>query len=112
MTAFSRFALGIAALAVLAGAPALAQAAPATSRPAAVASAAALKPAPGRWTCVTRATIEIAPVSFDTYGNAETWVMVHRIKGEIIAAERIGKQEVDRLRAMPCNDQGGVSLVG
>ena len=84
------------ALLALAGSPALAQTAASLAKSAAVTSAAASKsvskPVPGRWTCVSRTTVEIAPVSFDTRGSAEAWVMVHRVKGEVVAAERIDQQ--------------------
>jgi hypothetical protein len=100
-----------AALAIL-GLPAFAQASSSLSRPAPVATAAASTSAPARWTCASRATIEIAPVSFDTWGSAEAWVMVHRVKGEVIAAERIDRREVEKLRTTPCSEQGGVALVG
>jgi len=70
----------------------------------------------GKWTCVSRATIEIAPVSYDTRGQASAWVMVHRDHGEIIASERVDAREVEQLRRMPCgapdSDLGGVAMVG
>jgi hypothetical protein len=109
MTAVRIFAICAGALAV-AAAPALAQVP--VSKPAVVSAAAASKSAPGRWTCMSRATVEIAPVSFDTTGGAEAWVMVYRVKGEVVAAERIDKREIDRLRASPCGNQGGVALIG
>jgi hypothetical protein len=68
------------------------------------------------WTCVSRANVEIAPVSFDTAGEPSTWVVVHRIDGEIIAAERVSAVEVQKLRRLPCgapdSDLGGVARVG
>ncbi|HEX5005575.1 MAG TPA: hypothetical protein VFV70_00600 [Hyphomonadaceae bacterium] len=68
------------------------------------------------WTCVSRANVEIAPVSFDTAGEPATWVVVHRIDGEVIAAERVGAVEVQKLRRLPCgtpdSDLGGVARVG
>jgi hypothetical protein len=70
----------------------------------------------GKWTCVSRATVEIAPVSHDTRGRAEAWVLVHRANGEIIASERVDAREVEQLRRLPCgtpdSDLGGVALVG
>jgi hypothetical protein len=63
---------------------------------------AAAKPAvASNWTCPS-STIEIAPVSEDTSGKPTAWVMVHRVKGEIIAAERVDAREVERIRALPC----------
>jgi hypothetical protein len=101
----------VCAAALALGLTAHAQTPSALSKPASVAAAASAS-APGRWTCVSRATIEIAPVSFDTKGSAEAWVMVYRVKGEVLAAERIDGREVEKLRAKPCTDQGGVALVG
>jgi hypothetical protein len=70
----------------------------------------------GKWTCASRATIEIAPVSYDTRGRASAWVMVHRDHGEIIASERVDSREVEQLRRLPCgtpdSDLGGVALLG
>ena len=92
---------------------ALAQAAKGSSvvsKPAAGSAAAA------SWTCVSRANVEIAPVSFDTYGAPASWVVVHRIDGEVIAAERVSAVEVQKLRRQPCgtpdSDLGGVARVG
>lgn len=68
-----------------------------------------------RWTCVSRAVVEIAPVSFDTRGEPSGWVMVHRVNGEVTAAERVDGKEVEQLRRLPCGTpdsyMGGV-LVG
>jgi hypothetical protein len=111
MAAIQGFVFSAAALAALSVAPAVAQTASSLAKPAAVSSAAASRPTPDRWICVSRTTVEIAPVSFDTVGAAEAWVMVHRMNGKVVAAERIEKREVDELRRMPCGDQGGV-LVG
>jgi hypothetical protein len=64
------------------------------------------------WTCVSRANVEIAPVSFDTFGEPSTWVVVHRMDGEVIAAERVSHAEIQKLRRLPCgtsdSDLGGV----
>lgn len=46
--------------------------------------------------------VEIAPASFDTSGVATAWVMVHRVKGEIVAAERISERQVEQFRKLPC----------
>jgi hypothetical protein len=56
-----------------------------------------------QWTCLAGAAIEIAPVSFDTAGVADTWVMVHRVKGEVIAAERISQRQAEQLRHLSCS---------
>ncbi len=53
------------------------------------------------WACTAK-VVELAPVSTDTRGNATGWVMVHRVKGEIIAAERVSNDEVEQIRRMPC----------
>ena len=66
------------------------------------------------WTCVSRANVEIAPVSFDTAGEPAAFVVVHRIDGEVIAAERVSPAEVQKLRRLPCgtpdSDLGGVAV--
>jgi hypothetical protein len=111
MTAVRSLVICAGALA-LAGTPALAQTPASVAKPAVVSAAAAPKPAPGRWTCLSRTVVEIAPVSFDSFGSAEAWVVVHRVKGEVVASERIDKRAVDMLRAAPCSDQGGVVLIG
>jgi hypothetical protein len=70
----------------------------------------------GKWTCISRATVEIAPVSYDTRGQANAWVTVYRDRGEIIASERVDALEVEQLRRLPCgtpdSNLGGVALVG
>jgi hypothetical protein len=69
-----------------------------------------------RWTCVSRAVIEIAPVSYDTAGAPSGWVVVHRVKGEIIASERVSDLDVRKLSRLPCgapdSDLGGVAVIG
>jgi hypothetical protein len=82
-----------------------------------VAAGSVARPGPGgKWTCVSRAMVEIAPVSYDTTGGATAWVRVYRVKGEIVAAERVEKQEIEQLRRLPCgkpdSEDGGVALVG
>jgi hypothetical protein len=66
------------------------------------------------WTCVSRANVEIAPVSFDTAGEPAAFVVVHRIDGEVIAAERVTPAEVQKLRRLPCgtpdSDLRGVAV--
>ena len=119
MAVCSRFLVVAGALGALIGLQATAQT-PAAGlvKPAAM-QAAASKAAPGKWTCMSRATVEIAPVSFDTSGEPAAWVMVHRIKGEIVASERISARQVDEIRRLPCgardSNDGGVAsdrLVG
>ncbi len=46
--------------------------------------------------------IEIAPVSFDTNGRVEAWVVVYRINGEIVASERVSPAEIEQLQRSPC----------
>ena len=46
--------------------------------------------------------IEIAPVSFDTNGRAEAWVIVYRINGETVASERVSPAEIEQLQRSPC----------
>jgi hypothetical protein len=68
------------------------------------------------WTCVSRANVEIAPVSFDSAGEPAAFVVVHRMDGEVVAAERVSPVEVQKLRRLPCgtsdSDLGGVAAVG
>lgn len=54
------------------------------------------------WTCPF-SVVEIAPVSHDTAGRPTEWVMVQRVKGEVVAAERVSEKEVAQIRAMPCD---------
>lgn len=62
----------------------------------------AAKPAAASaWQCQAK-VVEIAPVSEDTNGKATAWVMVHRVGGEIIAAERLSAREVEQVRRLPC----------
>jgi len=104
---------GLFALSIAAPIAAEAQAAnPAVMKPAALAAA----PGADKWTCVSRAVVEIAPVSYDTAGQPSGWVRVHRVQGEIVAAERVSRLEVDQFRRLPCgtpdSDLGGVARVG
>ena len=62
-----------------------------TSKPAAASS----------WACQAK-VVEIAPVSQDTNSRATAWVMVHRVQGEIVAAERLSASEVEQVRRLPC----------
>ncbi len=79
-----------------------------------VAASASAKPGANRWTCVSKAMVEIAPVSYDTSGEATAWVRVYRVKGEIVAAERIDARQVEELRRLPCgapdSEDGGVQV--
>ena len=115
MTVISKHTVFAGLLALAFTAPVAAEAQKAKS-PAGVQSAAASSTATTRWTCVSRAVVEIAPVSFDTTGEPSGWVMVHRVNGEIIAAERVSGNEVNQLRRLPCgtpdSDMGGIALVG
>ena len=87
-----------------------------------VSASSGLKPAAlaassgGKWTCVSRTVVEIAPVSHDMAGEPLAWVRVHRVQGEIVAAERISARELEKFRRLPCgtpdSDLGGVALVG
>ena len=76
----------------MASAQTVKQASLATSKPAAAASS---------WACQAK-VVEIAPVSQDTNGRPTAWVMVHRVQGEIIAAERLSAAEVEQVRRLPC----------
>lgn len=114
MTAFSKYALFAGALALIA-LPLAAEAQTAKSAGMKQASAAS-STSTARWTCVSRAVVEIAPVSFDTTGEPSGYVMVQRVNGEVIAAERVSSKQVDQLRRLPCgtpdSDMGGIALVG
>lgn len=50
--------------------------------------------------------IEIAPVSFDTGGRPSAWVVVYRVDGEVVAAERVSPQEIEQLHRVPCKSDG------
>lgn len=67
------------------------QASLATAKPAAAAS----------WACQFK-VVEIAPVSQDTNGRPTAWVMVYRVQGEVVAAERLSASEVEQVRRLPC----------
>lgn len=70
-----------------------------TAKKASIASA---KPAAASaWACQTK-VVEIAPVSEDASGRPDVWVMVHRVNGEVIAAERLSASEVEQIRRLPC----------
>jgi len=101
---------GVLALFAFAPSGAVAQAKAKLVKPAASSAASA------SWTCMSRTNVEIAPVSFDTAGEPAAWVVVHRINGEVTAAERVSPAEVQKLRRLPCgtpdSDLGGVAVVG
>lgn len=63
---------------------------------------------------MSKAMVEIAPVSYDTAGEATAFVRVYRVKGEIVAAERIDARQADELRRLPCgtanSEDGGVAV--
>ncbi len=65
------------------------------------------------WKCAF-SVVELAPVSEDTGGRPTAWVMVHRIDGEVVAAERVSLREVEQIRALPCGRKpdSGPPLVG
>jgi hypothetical protein len=104
----------VGALALMWAAPLGAVAQTAKSKP--VLKPVASSSASTSWTCVSRASVEIAPVSFDTAGEPASFVVVHRMDGEVIAAERVSPVEVQKLRRLPCgtpdSDLGGVAAVG
>jgi hypothetical protein len=95
----SRIILPFVAAVMLAGLPASEAQTPSTSS--AISSSASSAPA-GKWSCLARQTVEIAPVSYDTRGQTNAWVAVYRSKGEIIASERIDARQIEQLRRMPC----------
>lgn len=67
-----------------------------------IATAQTAKPAAAAaWQCQAK-MVEIAPVSQDTNGKTTAWVMVYRVGGEIIAAERLTAREVEQVRRLPC----------
>src|SRR5262245_40552634 len=91
-------------------AAAFAQTAAGLAKSASISSQGTMPGAAGKWTCLSATTVEIAPVSFDTRGEADAWVVVHRTRGEIVAAQRITAKEVEQIRHLPCGATG--QLVG
>jgi hypothetical protein len=63
----------------------------------------------GKWTCLSRQTVEIAPVSFDVRGQP-SWVVVYRVKGEIIASQRVNERELEQLKRSPCGEDDSVAI--
>jgi hypothetical protein len=114
MAGFRSFVTVASALALAWTVPGGASAQAAKSKP--VLKPATASAASTSWTCVSRASVEIAPVSFDTAGEPAAFVVVHRMDGEVIAAERVSPVEVQKLRRLPCgtpdSDLGGVAAVG
>jgi len=94
MTSFRTLISALALIAAFAGAP-VADAQTATAR-----ISKATRTTAASWACQTK-VVEIAPVSEDTSGR-DGWVMVHRVNGEIIAAERVSQAEVEQIRRLPC----------
>jgi hypothetical protein len=75
---------------------------------------AGVQPVAASATACTTGLIEIAPVSFDTGGKATAYVVVHRVNGEVVAAERVTTQEIEQLHRSPCKADGwrGAQLAG
>ena len=113
MTVFRRIFPYVSALALLGLAIPAAHAQAVRGAPAPKSQVASTSIGGGKWTCVSRQTVEIAPVSFDVRGQP-SWVVVYRVKGEIIASQRVSEREVDQIRRMPCgepdSEQGGVAI--
>jgi hypothetical protein len=63
---------------------------------------ASVQPIAASATACATGLIEIAPVSFDTKGRPDVWVVVHRVNGEIVAAERVSPSEVEKVIRAPC----------
>lgn len=70
--------------------------------------------AAGKWTCMSKMTVEIATVSGDVRSQAPSWVLVHRMKGEIIASERVDAHQIEQIRRLPCgtadSEDGGIAI--
>jgi hypothetical protein len=75
---------------------------------------ASVKPVAASATACANGLIEIAPVSFDTEGRPDAWVIVHRINGEIVASERVSQREIEIVKRAPCGADAwrGVMLDG
>lgn len=63
---------------------------------------AAVKPVAASVTACATGLMEIAPVSFDAGGRPDAWVIVHRVNGEIVSAERVTLREIEQVRRAPC----------
>jgi len=75
---------------------------PAFAQTAKAGSLANVKPVMASAAACTSGLMELAPVSFDGNGRAEAWVVVYRINGEIVAAERASPSEIEQLNRSPC----------
>lgn len=75
---------------------------------------ASVQPVAASATACAEGLIEIAPVSFDTGGRPSAWVVVYRVDGEVVAAERVSPQEIEQLHRAPCKADGwrGEALEG
>lgn len=73
-----------------------------------------VKPIAASATACATGLIEIAPVSFDTAGRPDAWVVVHRVNGEIVASQRVSSNEIEKLNRAPCGADTwrGVMLAG
>jgi hypothetical protein len=91
LVSFSALLAASTGMSAAASAQTVKQASLSTSKPAAASS----------WSCQAK-VVEIAPVSEDAAGRPTAWVMVHRVKGEIVAAERLSAAEVEQVRRLPC----------
>lgn len=75
---------------------------------------ASVKPVAASATACATGLIEIAPVSFDTSGRPDAWVVVHRVNGEIVSSQRVSPNEIEKLNRAPCGADAwrGVMLAG
>lgn len=97
MKAFIRKTIGVAfASSIVAASSASAQTRPVQG------SLSSVKPIAASVTTCATGLIEIAPVSFDTSGQPEAWVVVQRVDGEVVSAQRITARGLEQLRRAPC----------
>lgn len=73
---------------------------------------ASVQPIAASATVCAAGLIEIAPVSFDTAGRPDVWVVVHRVNGEVVAAERVSPSEVEKVSRAPCGADAWRGVVG
>jgi hypothetical protein len=59
-----------------------------------------------KWVCLSRQTVELAPVSSDVRSQDEAWLVVYRDKGEVVAAQRVSESDAAQIRKMPCGETG------
>lgn len=85
--------------------PALAQTAATASRiaSASIEAARGVTPAGGNWACASSSSFEIAEVSSDVASDKTAYVLIHRVKGEPIASQRLTPAEVESFRRMGCD---------